>query len=59
MRDDMNNTVFYAQTSGLLKIGAKRKVVEEDIWRLKEENTARGVWESFEPIWDEERKKQK
>jgi len=59
LRDDFNNRVFYSQSSSLLKIGSKRKVIEEDIWRLNHENTARGVWESFEPIWDEERKKPK
>jgi hypothetical protein len=59
LRRDFNNRHFFGQASGLVKKGTSRRVNEEDIWRLDEENTARGLWDSFEPIWNDEQKKTK
>ncbi len=59
LRRDFNNRSFYGQASGLIKKGSAGHITEEDIWRLDKESTARDLWETFEPIWEEEQKKPK
>jgi hypothetical protein len=41
----------------LVKKGSAGHINEEDVWRLDKESTARDLWETFEPIWEEEQKK--
>lgn len=55
--ENSNSRLLFGSASKLIKKGWKEGIQREDLWRLDEDDSARGLWLNFEPIWTEELKK--
>jgi hypothetical protein len=57
--ENSNSRLLFGSASKLVKKGWKEGIQREDLWRLDEDDSARGLWTNFEPIWSDELKKPK
>eukprot|EP00029_Vermamoeba_vermiformis_P010609 TRINITY_DN5616_c1_g1_i1.p1 TRINITY_DN5616_c1_g1~~TRINITY_DN5616_c1_g1_i1.p1 ORF type:complete len:1339 (+),score=376.87 TRINITY_DN5616_c1_g1_i1:80-4096(+) len=55
--ENSNSRLLFGSASKIIKKGWKEGIQREDLWRLDEDDSARGLWTTFEPIWSEELKK--
>lgn len=55
LNSSLNATAFFNSASPLVRKGDKSPIVDADIWRLDEENTAGYIWSEIEPEWEAER----
>lgn len=55
LNSSLNARAFFNSASPLVRKGDKSPIVDADIWRLDEENTAGYIWSEIEPEWEAER----
>ncbi len=57
LNSSLNARAFFNSASPVVRKGNNSPIVDADVWRLDEENTASHIWSRIEPEWEAEKAK--